>query len=350
MTPTILTYPLGDNPPTATLYYGQDVRESLKQLPDQSIHTVCTSPPYWGLRDYGTGTWEGGSDPTCEHKKPVPVTGTNTSTLNGNKDNCNHQLEGYRDICPHCGAKRIDNQIGLEQNPKDYVTSLVSVFDTVRRVLRDDGTVWVNLGDSYHGGGKAGKTAEAQATHKVFGKLGEKGSFGVVMPIPEGMKPKDMAGIPWRFALAMQDAGWWLRSEIIWRKPSVMPENVTDRPARNHEHIFLFSKSKNYYYNQTRDGGHIQKTVWDIPTEQYSGAHFAVMPSGIPRRTIYAGSPVGGTVLDPFSGSGTVGKVALSMGRHYVGCDLNVEYLSLACNRIVEGSADVDNNLNFWEI
>ena len=333
MKPVTLSPGVGDDRPTATLYYGQDVRETLRTLPEASVHTVCTSPPYWGLRDYG--------------------------------------------------AK---GQIGLEPTPEDFVAALVDVFREVKRVLRTDGTLWVNLGDSYCGGGRAGKNPEYQARHTMFGKEVDgsaTGQFGVPMPVPDGLKPKDLVGIPWRVAFALQADGWYLRQDIIWHKPSCMPESVTDRCTKAHEYVFLFAHPDSggkYYYDAaavaeplseatTSDGRYQRsgsdetpygamgsgkaaglgrgprtngsgtrnkRSVWTVNPKPYAGSHFAVWPPELVRPMILAGCPVDGTVLDPFSGSGTTGMVALQEGRNYIGTDLNPEYLPMAEARIRE--------------
>jgi DNA modification methylase len=228
--------------------------DTLATLADKSVHCVVTSPPYWNLRDYGTAQWEGG-DKGCDHKIPLATKG---GCAVGNKQSSNPGSYGYREwlICGRCGAKRIDLQIGLEETPEAYVEKLVQVFREVRRVLRDDGTVWLNLGDSYWGGkGKSGyelphEAAERrgktlQTSHNMPGYMDMRPSDGK-HPI---IKPKDLVGIPWRVALALQADGWYLRSDIIWAKPNPMPESVTDRPTKAHEYIFLLSKSQRYYYD-----------------------------------------------------------------------------------------------------
>jgi DNA modification methylase len=284
---------LGDSPPTATLHYGQDVRATLRELPEASVHMVCTSPPYWGLRDYGR-----------------------------------------------------DGQIGLEQTPEEFVTALVEVFREVKRVLRPDGTLWVNLGDSYLGGGRAGSNPEYQARHTMFGKTVDgsgTGQFGKPMGIPDGMKPKDLAGIPWMVAFALRADGWYLRSDIIWHKESCMPESVRDRPTKAHEYVFLFShpKSKGQYFydidavrephredsvarvqrghhaenHKWKDGpgqqtlsndltralhtlGKNKRSVWTVNPKPYSGAHFAVWPPALVLPMIRAGTSEYGVCKD----------------------------------------------------
>jgi len=320
--PVTLRPGIGDDRPTATLHYGQDVRETLRSLPEASVHTVCTSPPYWGLRDYGR-----------------------------------------------------DGQIGLEESPGAFADALVDVFREIKRVLRPDGTAWLNLGDSYAGGGRAGSNPEYMARHKEFGKEGRGApAYGKPMGVPDGLKAKDLVGIPWRVAFALQADGWYLRSDIIWAKGSCMPESVTDRPTRSHEYVFLLSHPDSggkYFYDfdavrepavqadrerndriggskyiegvKHSDGGMFtggqtrnKRTVWNVNPRPYSGAHFAVWPPDLVRPMVLAGCPVGGTVLDPFSGSGTTGMVALQEGRNYIGIDLNEDYLNLAVNRVQE--------------
>jgi len=293
-----------------------DVRTRLADLPDGSVQTVVTSPPYWGLRDYGQ-----------------------------------------------------DGQLGLEQSPQEYVDSMVEVFQEVWRVLADDGTLWLNIGDSYSGSGKgpAGNLGKLHDERNM-----EKKHSAVV---PEGLKPKDLVGIPWRLAFALQANGWYLRQDIIWAKPNPMPESVTDRCTKSHEYLFLLSKSAKYYFNNqaikepanpayakrydSNFGGNKNETlaatkfgatkpigereftgkrnkrdVWTINTKPFKGAHFAVMPEALVEPCILAGSRIGDTVLDPFAGSGTVGVVALRHDRDFVGIELSPEYAQIALERI----------------
>jgi len=287
---------------------------SLKGLPDGGVRTCVTSPPYWGLRDYGN-----------------------------------------------------DDQIGLEGSPSEFIESLCQVFDEVWRVLADDGTVWVNLGDSYAGASLSrasnnGRAGYGNPREGTFSRLGD------------GLKHKDLVGIPWRFAFAMQDRGWYLRQDIIWAKPNPMPESVTDRCTKSHEYIFLFSKQPKYFfdseaikeqatttptmrdrsienYQQAYPGGRFSKgermfgsddlmknkrSVWNVSVASFKDAHFAVYPPALIEPCIKAGSAEGDTVLDPFSGSGTTGEVALKLGRNYVGCELNPDYAKLSEKRITE--------------
>ena len=279
---------------TATILVG-DVRERLAEIPDASVRCCVTSPPYWGLRDYGN-----------------------------------------------------DTQIGLEQSPDEYVEQLVAVFREVRRVLTDDGTLWLNLGDSYDSN-------------------------------------KQLVGIPWRVAFALQADGWWLRQDIIWHKPNPMPESVTDRCTKAHEYVFLLTKSARYFYDaeaiaepaapstvdrltqpniSTQTGstrvpgktngnmkavGNVEtrnrRSVWTITTKPFKGAHFAVMPEALVEPCILAGSEPGDLVLDPFTGSGTVAVVALRHGRRFIGCELNPEYAEIARQRIID-DAPLFNTIN----
>jgi DNA modification methylase len=347
-----------------------DCREVLKTLPDASVHCCVTSPPYWGLRDYGTATWEGG-EASCSHTNHHGEQGKSGEradrTFTGSQNY-------YRDICAKCGARRIDAQIGLERTPEEYVASLVAVFREVRRVLRDDGTLWLNMGDSYTG--YWGK----KYAHKPFGE--DRTPDASTTPNKDtpdwwamGLKPKELVGIPWRVAFALQADGWWLRSDIIWSKPNPMPESVTDRPTKSHEYLFLLAKSDRYHYDaaaiaepaqvekegkiigrgkqgyakasgangrqpqQDNSGGYgdgkvrNKRDVWTVPTSPYKGAHFATFPPALILPCILAGCPVGGTVLDPFGGSGTTGAVASGNSRKAVVVELNPDYVKLAQDR-----------------
>ena len=360
-----------------TIMNGDSLTE-LKKLEKESIQTVVTSPPYWGLRDYGTADWDGG-DKDCEHK---PVFKPHPSATVGN-DIKDIGKSYYRDYCKDCGAKRIDDQIGIESTPKEYVQNMVNLFKEIRRVLKKDGTVWLNLGDSYIGGGKGWEWSKEGTIQKNHIDAGVK--YGKPTGKIEGLKPKDLAGIPWRVAFALQEDGWWLRSDIIWHKPNPMPESVTDRPTKSHEYIFLLTKSKDYYYDQDaiRDGyteemnqwkgpklkadgiskdnknikgnmsergvtrtteglnlksaeekqhplGRNKRDVWTVNTKAYPQAHFAVYPERLILDCIKAGSKEGDIVLDPFSGSGTTGRVACKNNRFYIGIELNPDYAELS--------------------
>jgi len=335
-------------------------------LANKSIQTCVTSPPYWGLRDYGTAIWIDGDNPACEHLQSRNA-GEETSTLEGGQKTNSHNQEPYKSYCRKCGAIRIDNQLGLEKTPEEYVENMVKVFREVWRVLRDDGTLWLNLGDSYANKGVSDSS-------KVGGFTGDrirKGAKGIMdsrpREIPQGLKIKDLVGIPWRVAFALQAEGWYLRNDIIWHKPNPMPESVKDRCTKSHEYIFLLSKNKKYYYDaeavkepvtgnahskhskgnkldppKGNEGRHKdwhkltpdlvefrnKRTVWTITTKLYKGAHYATFPPELPEICIKAGSAEGDTVLDPFVGSGTTCMVARILGRYSVGLDLSTNYLA----------------------
>lgn len=231
--------------------------KSLKELPDKSIDCIVTSPPYYGLRDYGTGEWVGG-DPNCPHRRMSKyskdtITGHAQEELHGNVGDAI-----YKTVCPLCGAIRIDEQIGLEETPQEYINNLVEVFRECKRVLKDDGTLWVNIGDSYAAqrsgthqpaetlaGGEHGVTKEGDTVNR--GR--ERGYNPTRNAKAIGLKHKDMIGIPWMLAFALRDDGWYLRQDIIWHKPNPMPESVKDRCTKSHEYIFLLSKSQKYYFD-----------------------------------------------------------------------------------------------------
>ncbi len=261
-----------------------DARQLLAQMPDGHFDCIVTSPPYWGLRDYG-------------------VTG----------------------------------QIGAETTVDEYIADLVSLFREARRTLADDGTLWLNIGDSYTSGGRTWRGADA----KNKGRAMEYRA-----PTPVGLKPKDLIGVPWKLAFALQADGWYLRTDIIWNKPNCQPESVKDRPTRSHEYLFFFSKSEKYYYDwqaimepasDPKQKTKNRRTVWNITTEPYPGSHFAVYPRALVRLCVAAGSRENGRILDPFFGSGTTGVVCNELGRHCVGIELNTEYADLACERLLRG-------------
>lgn len=320
-----------------------DCLEMLKTLPDNSVDMCVTSPPYYGLRDYGTGRWIGG-DPNCPHRRlskysDKTMTGHHQKELAGNVGDAI-----YKTVCPICGAVREDKQIGLEETPEEYVQKLVAVFREVKRVLKDDGTLWLNIGDSYAGTDGGGSA-----------------------------KSKDLIGIPWMLAFALRDDGWYLRQDIIWHKPNPMPEPVKDRCTKSHEYIFLFSKSPRYYFDyesiqedslckdDPRNGEgriayegkrtegedpHAQQSfvtvndkrnkrdVWTVATRPIKDAHFATFPEALIEPCILAGCRPGGVVLDPFFGSGTTGRVAVKHGRGYIGIELNPEYIDIEKKRL----------------
>ncbi len=341
-----------------------DAKERLAEMEAGSAQCVVTSPPYFGLRDYGTATWDGG-DAACDHVAGPAVSAS--STLGGGKQP--DVAMPFRGDCGKCGARRIDQQLGLEPTPDAYVAALVDVFREVRRVLADDGTVWLNLGDSYGGGG--GFSPNAPSNLAGAKQTTQKGAKPGGVPVPRGMKPKDLLGIPWMVAFALRSDGWYLRSDIIWAKPNPMPESVTDRPTKAHEYLFLLSKRSRYFYDadavrekfavpphrpgnvaafgavQRNDfgtdrmdaiwgdpAGRNLRDVWTVATEPFPEAHFATFPKALVEPCIKAGSRIGDTVLDPFAGSGTTGVVALRLGRSFVGIELNPTYADMARNRI----------------
>lgn len=298
-----------------TLYLG-DALQVVQKMPSGSVDMICCSPPYYGLRDYGT-----------------------------------------------------PGQYGLEESPAAYSETLRAVFAEARRVLADDGTMWVNLGDSYSAGG--------QGAHGGALDGGTPAHVTRATRTP-GIAPKNLLGIPWRTAFALQDDEWILRNEIIWHKPNAMPESVRDRLSSRHEHLFMFTKSSRYWFNldairephaapdrkagprafRARDLNHERTAtgvytgpdiargrnpgdVWEVATRPYPAAHFATFPIDLPIRCIKAGCRPGGVVLDPFSGSGTTGEAARQLGRRYVGIDINAAYHDLAVARFAQGVIDL---------
>jgi len=315
-----------------------DCREVLKTLADESVHCVVTSPPYWQLRDYSTAKWEGG-DPNCTHVKTNSLRrdspgGFENSKSRGNQPNTESVKMYFKGVCNLCGAESTDKQIGQEETIEEYVETMVELFREVKRVLRKDGTVWLNLGDTYSAG-KSGRTD--YGSQNKTSTLGPKGiglpnntAPGPVIPRKpiKGLKPKNLCGIPWRVAFGLQADGWILRSDIIWSKPNALPESVNDRPTKSHEYLFLLAKSEDYYYdkeaikedakwerwgdqtilkeqqgtaswmvNKTKEVLQAigkkknKRTVWSIPTQPYPGAHFAVFPEKLIEPCVLAGSP-----------------------------------------------------------
>jgi DNA modification methylase len=307
-----------------------DVRDRLREMPDESVHCVVTSPPYWGLRDYG-----------------------------------------------------VPGQLGLEATYIEHVETMTAIFGEVRRVLRPDGTLWLNYGDTYATGAGSAKNpgSRVQPRSGYEGKHRFTGDFPVCQPnrLPQpGLKPKDLCGIPWRVAFALQDDGWYLRSDIIWHKPNPLPESVRDRPTKSHEYLFLLAKSQRYFYDAAsirerdtgqdharsvlenqdslepsgglmrphrglrrcdgRNGlGRNARSVWTVSTQAFPKAHFATFPEELARRCIRAGCPKAGVVLDPFAGSGTTILVALQLGRNAIGIELKPAFAELARERITKG-------------
>ena len=321
------------------LYHG-DVLEILPQLPEASVQTVVTSPPYWGLRDYGSGEWLGGNE-DCDHERKLARNDggrTNTNGFHGSsRDDSDKGAIQHIGSCPMCGAKRIDKQLGLEPTPEKYCANMVAVFREVWRVLKPTGTVWMNLGDSYVANPISANGANEIRSDVETGGL-QKGHSRRVTYRGGTLKPKDLVGIPWRVAFALQADGWYLRSDIIWSKPNPMPESVTDRPTKAHEYVFLLTKSPRYYYDADaiRENvvGRNKRTVWEITTQPYPEAHFATYPEKLVQPCILAGTSEKGVVLDPFCGAGTTGVVAKKLGRHFIGIDIKADYLDMTQKRI----------------
>jgi len=347
-----------------------DCRETMRKWASQGVkaQTCVTSPPYYGLRDYGTAKWEGGNV-NCDHVESENKHGGQRADRN--QEGYKKQ---YKEFCKKCGAIREDKQIGLEETPEEYIKAMVEVFRCVWDVLEDDGTLWINIGDSY-----AGNNSRASNNGRAgFGNAREK----VVNRTGEGLKTKDLIGIPWMLAFALRADGWYLRQDIIWSKPNPMPESVQDRCTKSHEYIFLMSKSSKYYYdnesikekaihageersfnspkkamrnvdgnvstgNEHPDALPVEiselknkRSVWTVNPKPYSGSHFAVFPTELIEPCILAGAPLGGIVLDPFMGSGTTAQVAQDLGRQYIGCELNPEYGKLQKKRTAQTSLD----------
>lgn len=355
---------------TNKIYLGNNL-DTLKTFPDNSINCCVTSPPYYGLRDYGTGHWEGG-DPNCNHKvsdNPFGndvMTGTHKKMKELGMDAGNGHI--MKRVCTKCGATRIDDQVGLEDTPEDYIQRLVDIFSEIHRCMTDDGTLWINIGDTYNSSSAGNKGGSDLQRNNVGSQ-----DIDHTKHLVTSCKPKDMIGIPWMLAFALRNSGWYLRQDIIWHKPAPMPESVQDRFTKSHEYIFLFTKSPKYYFDhdaiqedvnfntQKRyeysfnmdkaglmrpDGGlntsgykefsgkRNKRDVWTINTSSWKGAHFATFPEELVHWCIVAGCPKGGVVLDPFMGSGTVGVVAKKNNRKYIGCELNPEYKEMADKRI----------------
>ena len=233
--------------PAFELLHG-DCLQQLATLPAASVQCCVTSPPYWGLRDYGTATWEGG-DHACDHAAAKEKSRYDYSLATSpiqNGDRTGTDAPRWKRQCPACHAIKVDDQLGLEATPDEYVANMVAVFRAVRRVLRDDGTLWLNLGDSYAGGPAASGGVQRLGPN---GDLNNQRNEVKLIKIGAGLKPKDLVGIPWRVAFALQADGWYLRQDIIWHKPNPMPESVTDRCTKAHEYIFLLTKSARYYYD-----------------------------------------------------------------------------------------------------
>lgn len=271
------THPTEDNPLTITC---GDVRDVIRTIPSDSIQCVVTSPPYWGVRDYG-----------------------------------------------------VETQIGAEPDINDYVKDLVSLFAEVRRILKPDGTFWLNIGNTYTSGGRKWRQEDGKNKGRAMSYRPD---------TPEGLKKKDLIGVAWMVAMGCQLDGWYLRNDIIWHKPNCQPESVKDRLTVSHEYLFLLTKSERYHFDQAaimeekKDGTGMKnrRTVWSINTEPFAGAHFATFPTGLVRPCILAGSKPGDTVFDPFLGSGTVCLEALKLGRLGAGIELNPDYARIAERRL----------------
>ena len=327
------------------IYEGNNL-ETLKNFDDNSIDCCVTSPPYYGLRDYGTGKWVGG-DPNCPHYRTSHYS---EKTITGHKamyENAGAMgavADGiYKHVCKKCGAVRVDEQVGLEETPEEYIQKLVDIFAEVKRILKDDGTLWLNIGDSYAGGaGRWGGTDEMSDMQK--GNQGSVTQIGTAKKWQHAtIKPKDLIGIPWMLAFALRENGWYLRQDIIWAKPNPMPESIKDRCTKSHEYVFLLTKNAHYHFDyesiqeisntDVTERRH-KRDVWTVIPSTYKGAHFATFPEDLIAPMILAGCPENGIVLDPFMGSGTVGLVAKKHNRNYVGCELNADYIKLAETRI----------------
>lgn len=254
-----------------------DTASVLQAFPEESFQTVVTSPPYWSLRNYG-----------------------------------------------------VDGQIGLEDSVEEFIKSLTRVFDQVRRVLRKDGTLWLNIGDGYTSGGRTWRAPDRKNRARAM---------DIRPATPDGLKPKDLIGVPWRLAFALQAAGWYLRADIVWNKPNCQPESVADRPTRSHEYVFLLSKSERYLYDVKAvpgPNGRRLRSVWDVMTQAVPEAngHFATFPPALIAPCVLSGSRPEDVVLDPFAGSGTTALVAGRLGRRFVGIELHPQYLDMADRRL----------------
>jgi site-specific DNA-methyltransferase (cytosine-N4-specific) len=316
-----------------TLHVG-DALDVLRDMPAESVHCVVTSPPYWGLRDYGTGSWAGG-DPDCDHTAPPrggAQGGSAKSGLNAkkNKDGTlalDAQAHGhagggqYERECGKCGATRTDQQLGLEPTPDAYILRMVEVFREVRRVLRRDGTCWLNIGDSYAGGGQA----QPQTKDELPPSLADgpkDGMHGDLYTKPragnmrvDGLKQKDLVGIPWKLAFALQADGWYLRSDIIWAKPNPMPESVTDRPTKSHEYVFLLTREARYFYDADAIREAAEWARWGDQTNgKYEGSESAAGWIGANKKVDLSGSPAPQTeTLDGSEAMPSKGRSGVSL-------------------------------------
>ena len=259
---------------SSSMIIESDAMVALQRLPSESVQCIVTSPPYWGLRDYG-----------------------------------------------------IEGQIGLEEKLQQYINRLTSIFSEAKRVLRNDGIFWLNIGDGYTSGNRG---------YRAPDKKNPARAMSVRPDTPDGLKPKDLLGIPWRIALALQADGWYLRSDIIWNKPNAMPESVKDRPTRSHEYVFMLTKREKYYYDYQaiKENGRNKRTVWSVNTAPFPEAHFATFPPALIEPCILSSTKENDVVLDPFFGSGTVGVVCQENRRRFIGIELNNEYVRIAQKRL----------------
>lgn len=369
-----------------TLINGEALEE-LKKLPDKSIDMCMTSPPYWGLRDYGTSKWEGGSK-NCDHFNRKLSSYQSTLHKNPEKKKMDSGMP-YKDICGKCRAVRIDRQIGLESTIEEFVNNLCNIFDEINRVLKDSGSCWINLGDTYSTNNSVGSRWNTGKNLPISGssrKLKEMSEIKTYKKCKAKIKTKSLCMIPERFAIEMINRGWILRNKIIWHKPNCMPSSIKDRFTVDFEYLFFFSKNKKYYfetqyepakYDGRKDtimkgtkkyaiptgwdkskGSHnklvgryageqqnrnherwtkntageyvrIKRTVWKISPKGFKEAHFAVYPEKLCETPINAACPEGGTVIDPFAGSGTTGVVAEKQGKNSILIELNLDYCKL---------------------
>ena len=359
-----------------------DCIDVMKTMPDECVDTIITSPPYWGLRDYGGGGKVWGGDPECNHEwegytRPSENTRNNDNSLQLKSAYWEPQEQAF---CEHCDAWF--GQLGLEPNPEQYVKNMVEVFREARRILKPEGTLWLNLGDSYVGGGRGFQYSKEGTIQKSYNDAGVR--YGAPTGKIEGLKPKALVGIPWHVAFALQADGWWLRQDIVWAKPNCMPESVTDRCTKSLEYVFMLTKSKHYYFDHeaikepTKGGASTKRpakeqtfrygdddswavegdrdrimkakgiaeartkdyakrnkrSVWWVGPKPFKEAHFAVFPIELIEPMVLAGCPQDGTVFDPFGGSGTTAVTALKHGRSAIISELNEDYVEIARNRI----------------
>ena len=367
------------------VYQGNSL-DVLKTFPDESLDMCITSPPYWGLRDYGTDGQMWGGDETCEHDfdKSKRKLHSGTNSEGGLPHHLNASIVDWEvedAMCNKCGAWK--GELGLEPTPEMFVDHLCDIFDEVKRVLRPHGTCWVNLGDTYANSGYG----------KGTGSFKNKNNPSTMTPkVKCDLPQKCLVQIPSRFAIEMTNRGWILRNEIIWHKPSCMPSSATDRFTVDFEKMFFFTKKPKYYFKQQFEpmttkphapgnkfhkdkvsgpndrggksqwentdrvwaGGEMRnkRTVWSISTAKFEGAHFAVYPPELIESPIDAGCPVGGTVLDPFFGSGTTAEVAMKQDKNWVGIDLNDDYIKISDKRLkptIVESKTRKKSKEFWE-